>query len=86
MRGNTFENSYNHILEPETLSRESRVTESEQEIVGLTPYNCELLTYFYHMSTLLYSLWKRKKKFGYDFNFSSKFVMSVHNETFSLRS
>jgi len=32
MRGNTFENSYILILEPETLSRESRVTESAQEI------------------------------------------------------
>ena len=40
MRGNTFENSYIHILEPETLSREPRVTESAQEIVDSTPYNC----------------------------------------------
>jgi len=32
MRGNTFENSYIHILKPETLSRESRVTESVEEI------------------------------------------------------
>jgi len=29
-------------LEPETLSRESRVTESAQEIVDSIPYICEL--------------------------------------------
>ena len=86
MRGNKFEKSHIHILESETLSRESRVTESAQEIVGSIPYIHELYTYVYHLSTLLFSLWGRKKKFGYDFNFSSKFVMSVHNETFSLRS
>ena len=86
MRGNKFEKSHIHILESETLSRESRVTEPAQEIVGSIPCNCVDYTYVYHMSTLIYSLWKRKKKFGYDFNFSSKFVMSVHNETFSLRS
>jgi len=40
MRENKFENSYIHILEPETLSRESWVTESAQEIVGSTPYDC----------------------------------------------
>ena len=34
MRGNKFENSYIHFLELETLSRESRVTETAQEIVG----------------------------------------------------
>ena len=34
MRENKFENSYIHILEPETLSRESRVTESAQEVVN----------------------------------------------------
>ena len=34
MRENKFENSYILILEPETLSRESRVTESAQEIVN----------------------------------------------------
>ena len=34
MRKNKFKNSYIHILEPETLSRESRVTESAQEIVN----------------------------------------------------
>jgi len=32
MRGNNLEKSYILILEPETLSRESRVTESAQEI------------------------------------------------------
>ena len=32
--------SHIHFLEAETLSRESRVTETEQEIVGSIPYNC----------------------------------------------
>jgi len=35
-----FEKSHIHILESETLSRESRVTETAQEIVGSIPYNC----------------------------------------------
>ena len=39
MRGNKFEKSHNHILESETLSRESKVTESAQEIVGSIPCN-----------------------------------------------
>jgi len=34
MRGNKFGKSHIHILESETLSRESRVTESAQEIVN----------------------------------------------------
>ena len=42
MRGNKFEKSHIHILEPETLSRESRVTESAQEIVESIPYICEI--------------------------------------------
>jgi len=37
MRGNKFEKSHNHFSESETLSRESRVTESAQEIVGSIP-------------------------------------------------
>ena len=41
MRGNKFGKSHIHILEPETLSRESRVTESAQEIVDSTPYNSQ---------------------------------------------
>jgi len=40
MRGNKFEKSHIHFLESETLSRESRVTETVQEIVGSIPYNC----------------------------------------------
>ena len=56
MRGNKFEKSHILNLEAETLSRESRVTESAQEIVDSIPYNCELYTYVYHMSTLIYSL------------------------------
>jgi len=31
--------SHIHILESETLSRQSRVTETAQEIVGSIPYN-----------------------------------------------
>ena len=48
MRGNTFENSYIHILEPETLSRESRVTESAQENVDQNL----IIDIFQHFSTL----------------------------------
>jgi len=42
MRENKFEKSHLNFLESETLSRESRVTESAQEIVDSIPYNCEL--------------------------------------------
>ena len=38
MRGNKLEKSHIHIMKSETMSRESRVTESEQEIVGSIPY------------------------------------------------
>jgi len=41
MRGNKLEKSHIHILEPETLSREYRVTESAQEIVDSITYICE---------------------------------------------
>jgi len=57
MRGNKFEKSHIHILESETLSRESRVTESAQEIVDSIPYICEHYTYVYHMSSLLSYCW-----------------------------
>jgi len=40
MRGIKLEKSHIHILESETLRRESKVTESSQEIVDSTPYNC----------------------------------------------
>ena len=36
MSGNKFEKPHIHILEPETLSRESRVTEFAQKIVDST--------------------------------------------------
>jgi len=39
MRERKFEKSHIHILESETLSRESRFTETAQEIVGSIPYN-----------------------------------------------
>ena len=42
MRGNKFEKSHIQTLESEALSRESRVTESAQEIVDSIPNNCEL--------------------------------------------
>ena len=42
MRGNKFEKSHINILESETLTRESRVTESAQEIDDSVPYICEL--------------------------------------------
>jgi len=42
MRENKFEKSHIHIMKSETLSRESRVTESTQEIVDSTPHNCGL--------------------------------------------
>jgi len=42
MRGNKFEKSHIHILEPETLSREYKLTESAQEIISSIPYICEL--------------------------------------------
>ena len=58
MRGNKLEKSHIHILESETLSRESRVTESIQEIVDSIPYICELYTYVYHMSSLLSYCWE----------------------------
>ena len=40
MRGNKLEKSHIHFLESETLRRESKVTESAQEIVSSIPYNC----------------------------------------------
>ena len=55
MRGNNLEKSYILILEPETLSRESRITESAQEIVGSIPYNYEWYSYInrcQHLYTL----------------------------------
>jgi len=42
MRGIKLEKSHIHILKSETLSRESRVSESAQEIVDSIPYICEL--------------------------------------------
>ena len=45
MRGNKFKKSHIHILESETLSRESRVTESAQEIVDSIPLKCECYSY-----------------------------------------
>ena len=52
MRGNKFEKSYIHILESETLSRDSRVTESAQEIAYSIPYIRKRYNYVYHMSSL----------------------------------
>ncbi|SVC33986.1 uncharacterized protein METZ01_LOCUS286840 [marine metagenome] len=41
MRRNKLEKSHIHILKSDTLSRESIVTESAQEIVESIPCNCE---------------------------------------------
>ena len=51
MRGNKFEKSHIHILKPETLSRESKVTESAQEIVDSTPCNSLVIANYRPMST-----------------------------------
>ena len=54
MRGNKFEKSHIHILESETLSRESIVTETVQEIVDSIPCNCEWYSYI-NSCQLLYT-------------------------------
>jgi len=54
MRGNKFEKLHIHILESETLSRQSRVTESTLEIDDSIPYIWEHYTYVYHQSSLLF--------------------------------
>ena len=46
MRENKFEKSHIHILESETLSRESRVTESAQEIAESATYDSGWYSYF----------------------------------------
>ena len=53
MRSNKLEKSHIHILKSDTLSRESRVTESAQEIVDSNNYSSDLYNYAYHMSKLL---------------------------------
>jgi len=57
MRENKYEKSHIHILESETLSRYTRVTESAQEIVDSITYISEPYTYVYHMSSLLSYCW-----------------------------
>jgi len=52
MRENKFEKSHIHILESETLSILSRVTESAQESVDSIPYISAQYPYVYQMSTL----------------------------------
>jgi len=47
-------------LESETLSRESRVTESAQEIVGSIPCNCEWYSYI-NSCQLLYTFGEEVK-------------------------
>ena len=61
MRGIKLEKSHIHILESETLSRESRVTESAQEIVDSIVVMMDL---FQQTSTLIYHIiyfWCRGK-------------------------
>ena len=63
MRGNKFEKSHIHILESETLRRESRVTETLQEIVDSTPCNlCTLGLCFPFVKTII--LFVEKKEEG----------------------
>ena len=45
MRGIKFEKSHIHILQSETLSRESRVTESAQEIAESATYDSAWYSY-----------------------------------------
>ena len=55
MRERKFKKSHIHILQTETLSRESRFTESAQEIVDSIPYNYEWYSYInrcQHLKTL----------------------------------
>ena len=51
MRENKLEKSHIHILQSETLSRESRVTESAQEVVDSI---LSIVDLFRHMSKLIY--------------------------------
>ena len=60
MRERKFEKSHIHFLESETLRRESRVTESSQEIVDSIPYNCLQYPYVYQLPTIIY-FWCRGK-------------------------
>ena len=58
MRGNKFEKSHIHILEPETLSRESRVTESAQEIDDSIPcIISNVTTNILFVNTFILLLW-----------------------------
>jgi len=58
MRGNNLEKSHIHILEPETLSRESRVTESAQEIDDSIPcITAYIRTNILFVNTFILLLW-----------------------------
>ena len=61
MRGNKFEKSHIHILKSETLSRDSRVTESAQEIVDSTPYNWELDMFLPYVNTFILFVEKKEE-------------------------
>ena len=52
MRGNKFEKSHIHFLESETLSRESRVTESVQEIVDSNTFGAHITLTFINCQQL----------------------------------
>jgi hypothetical protein len=65
MRRNKVEKSHIHILELETLRRETIVTEYAQEIVNLTPYICEWYSYItscQHLHTLCGEERRRKER------------------------
>jgi hypothetical protein len=58
MRGNNLEKSYILILEPETLSRESRVTESAQAIDDSIPcITAYISTNILFVNTFILLLW-----------------------------
>ena len=62
MNGNKFEKTNIHILESETLSRESRVTESAQEIVCPIPCNCRTLDLFLpFVNTFIFFVGKKEE-------------------------
>ena len=61
MRENKFEKSHIHILQSETLSRESRITESAQEVVDSTPFIWESYTYVYSYVNTFILFWCRGK-------------------------
>ena len=63
MRENKFEKSHIHIMKSETLSRESRFTESAKVIVNSIPLKCKQYTFFLPVVNT-FILFVRKKEGG----------------------